>query len=191
MGKALIWAVLLAATLLPLAASTTSSLLHWRPPVYLVAGFAGVLAMALLLVQPLLAARHLPGLQGARGRKLHRVTGATLLICVLVHLTGLWITSPPDVIDALTFTSPTPFSPFGVIALWALLATAGLALFRRKLRLRPRTWARAHKGLGLVIVGTTVTHALLIEGTMEPVSKALLAVLILMATAWALLRPKP
>ena len=160
--------------------------MQWRQPVYIAAGLAGVLAMALLLMQPLLAAGHLPGLKGRRGRKLHRITGATLVLLVTVHLAGLWVTSPPDVVDALTFTSPTPFAPFGVIALWAILATATFALFRRKLGLRPRTWRRAHKSLALLIIATSLPHALLIEGTMEPISKALLAAAILIATASAL-----
>ena len=47
-------------------------------------------------------------------------------------------------IDALIFTSPTPFSPFGVIAMWAIFAVALLAAFRRRLGLRPRTWRIAH-----------------------------------------------
>ena len=76
--------------------------------------------------------------------------------------------------------SPTPFSPFGVIAMWAIFAVALLAAFRR--RLRPRTWRIAHMLLAIVIVVGSAVHAILIEGTMETVSKAALCVLVLAAT---------
>src|SRR5213075_626128 len=97
-----------------------------------------------------------------------------------IHVGGLWITSPPDMIDALLFSSPTPFSPFGVIAMWAIFAVALLATLRR--RLRPRTWRVAHTLLAIVIVAGSVVHAILIEGTMETVSKAALCALVLAAT---------
>jgi predicted ferric reductase len=101
-------------------------------------------------------------------------------VAVVIHVGGLWITSPPDVIDALLFTSPTPFAAWGVIAMWAIFAVAFLAALRR--RLRPRTWRIAHTLLAVVIVVGSVVHAILIEGTMETVSKAALCVLVLAAT---------
>ena len=70
----------------------------------------------------------------------------------LIHVGGLWITSPPDVIDALLFASPTPFSAWGVIAMWAIFVAALLAAFRRRLRLRPRTWRIAHSSAAAVVV---------------------------------------
>src|SRR6185503_261119 len=88
-------------------------------------------------------------------------------------------TSPPDMIDALLFASPTPFSPFGVIAMWAILAVALLALLRRRLGLR--TWRIAHMSLAAVIVVGGVVHCILVEGTMETVSKAALCALVLAA----------
>ena len=100
---------------------------------------------------------------------------------VVVHVGGLWITSPPDMIDALLFASPTPFSPWGVIAMWAIFAVALLAALRRRLGLRPRTWRIAHMLLAIVIVAGSVVHAILIEGTMETISKAALCVLVLAA----------
>ena len=106
----LIWAALAVAVAVPVAAATASPLLAWRDPVYIAAGFAGIAAMALMLIQPLLAGGYLPGLPAIRGRFLHRWTGAVLVAAVVGHVAGLWITSPPDVIDALLFRSPTPFS---------------------------------------------------------------------------------
>jgi predicted ferric reductase len=173
---ALIWATLVAAIGVPIALAGTSDLLEWRGAVYILAGFAGIFALGLLLAQPLLIAGYLPGLSAYRARRAHHWIGGTLVMAVVVHVAGLWITSPPDMIDALTFASPTPFSPFGVIAMWAIFAVALLAAFRRQLGLR--TWRIVHMALAAVIVVGTVVHAMLIEGTMEMVSKAALCLLV-------------
>ena len=105
-----------------------------------------------------------------------------LVSTVVIHVGGLWITSPPDVIDALLFASPTPFSVWGVIAMWATFASALFAALHRRLRLRPRTWRISHTLLAVVIVIGTTIHAILIEGTMETVSKVALCALACVAT---------
>lgn len=181
-----VWAALVIVIAVPVAAAAMSPLLAWRDPVYIAAGFAGVVAMALLLFQPLLAEGWLPGLSGPRGRRVHRWIGSALVLAVIVHVVGLWVTSPPDVNDALLFASPTPFSAWGVIAMWALFASALLAGLRR--RLRPRHWRRAHTLLAAVIVVGSVVHAMLIEGTMETFSKAALCALVVAATLVAFAR---
>jgi hypothetical protein len=173
----LIWALLAAAIFVPIAAAAASPLLAWRGPVYILAGFAGIIALGLMLVQPLLIGGYLPGLSAYRGRRVHHWVGGALVAAVVVHVGGLWFTSPPDMIDALLFASPTPFSPFGVIAMWAIFAVALLAAFRRRLGLR--TWRIAHMSLAVVIVGGSVVHSMLIEGTMETMSKAALCALVL------------
>jgi predicted ferric reductase len=175
----LIWAALAVAICVPIAAAAASPLLAWRGPVYIAAGFAGIIALGLVLVQPLLVGGYLPGLQGYRGRRAHHWIGGTLVVAVVVHVGGLWITSPPDMIDALLFASPTPFSPWGVIAMWAIFAVALLAALRRRLGLRLRTWRIAHMILAVVIVVGSVVHGMLIEGTMETMSKMALCVLVL------------
>lgn len=177
----LIWGLLAVAVGVPMAAAAASEQLAWRGPVYIIAGFAGIAALALVLVQPLLIGGYLPGLETYRGRRAHRVIGGTLVAVLLIHVGGLWITSPPDMIDALTFTSPTPFSPFGVVAMWAIFAVALLALIRRRLGLR--TWRIAHMSLAAVIVAGSVVHAVLIEGTMETMTKAALCALVVAAAA--------
>src|SRR5678816_847438 len=110
----------------------------YKRQVYILAGFAGIIALGLVLVQPLLIGGYLPGLPAYRGRRVHHWIGGALVVAVVVHVAGLWFTSPPDMIDALLFASPTPFSPFGVIAMWAILAVALLAALRRRLGLRAR-----------------------------------------------------
>ena len=176
----LIWAALVAAICVPIAAAAVSPLLAWRGSVYILAGFAGIIALGVMLVQPLLIGGYLPGLSGRFGRRVHQWTGAALVMAVVIHVGGLWIASPPDMIDALLFASPTPFSPFGVIAMWAIFAVALLAVLRRRLGLR--TWRIAHTLLAIVIVTGSVVHGMLIEGTMETVSKAALCALVLAAT---------
>ncbi|MFY0612549.1 MAG: ferric reductase [Hyphomicrobiaceae bacterium] len=186
-GKKLVWAIVIwaalaAAVALPVAAAAASPLLAWRDPIYITAGFAGVIALGLMLVQPILIGGYLPGLTAYRGRRVHLWVGGSLVIAVVIHVGGLWITSSPDVIDALLFASPTPFSAWGVIAMWAIFAVALLVALRRRLRLRPRTFRIAHTMLAVVIVIGSVVHGLLIEGTMETMSKTALSALVLMAT---------
>jgi hypothetical protein len=178
----LIWVAISLAVCVPIAAAAASPLLAWRDPVYILAGFAGIVGLGIMLFQPVLIGGYLPGVPARIGRRIHRWTGAALIAAVVIHVGGLWITSPPDMIDALLFVSPTPFSPFGVIAMWAIFAVALLAAFRRKLGLRPRTWFSAHRLLAIVIVVGSVVHGLLVEGTMETVSKVALCALVVAAT---------
>lgn len=180
------WAALAAAVAIPLAVAAESPLLAWRSSVYIAAGFAGIAGLALLLVQPLLAAGTLPGLPAKRGRRVHRWIGGALVACILAHVAGLWLTSPPDMIDALLFRSPTPFSAWGVVAMWALFAAATLAALRKRLRLRPQLWRFCHTACALIVVAGSVVHAMLIEGTMGTLSKAALCALALAATVKAL-----
>jgi len=179
---ALIWTALATALCVPIAAAAASPLLAWRGPVYILAGFAGIIALGLMLVQPVLIAEYLPGLSARLGRRAHHWIGGALVVAVVIHVGGLWITSPPDMIDALLFSSPTPFSPWGVIAMWAIFAVALLAALRRRLGLLPRTWRIAHMLLAIVIVVGSVVHGILIEGTMETLSKAALCALVLATT---------
>ena len=142
----------------------------------------GIIALGLMLVQPALIGGYLPGLSAYRSRRAHHWIGGALAVAVAVHVGGLWITSPPDMIDALLFASPTPFSPWGVVAMWAIFAVALLAALRRRLGLRLRTWRIVHLPLAVVIATGGVVHAMLVEGTMETMSKAALCALVLGAT---------
>ncbi len=184
----LIWAALAIALIGPILLASFSPYLAFRQPIYIAAGFAGIIAMSLLLLQPLLIRNALPGISPGTSRRVHRATGVVLLAAVILHVAGLWITSPPDVIDALTFTSPTPFSAWGVIAMWAVFASALLAGLRATRRLRPARFRVGHKALAVVIVVCSVAHALLIEGAMEVVSKTLICGAVLAATAWLFVR---
>ncbi|MDP3339303.1 ferric reductase-like transmembrane domain-containing protein [Frigidibacter sp.] len=179
-----IWSGLIAAVGIPLAAAATSPLLAWRDPVYILAAFFGVVGLALLLLQPLLIAGALPNVPRVTSRRLHRLTGVCLVAAVTLHVGGLWITSPPDMIDALLFASPTLFSVWGVVAMWAVIFTALLAARRRHLGWR--RWRYAHVALSVIVVAGTIAHALPIEGTMGQRSKIALCLLVGLATLAAL-----
>src|SRR4051812_50156618 len=118
----LIWAALAVAICVPIGAPALSPLLAWRGPIYILAGFAGIIALGLVLVQPLLIAGYLPGLSAYRGRRAHRWIGGALVVAVGVHVGGLLVTSPPGMIDAVAFTAPAPFSPLRGGAVWASFA---------------------------------------------------------------------
>lgn len=172
---------------MPLALAAFSPLLQWRDPVYITASFAGIFAMALMLVQPLLAMGQFPVYTPRKGRQIHRIAGVLLLTAVIWHVAGLWLTSPPDVVDALLLRSPTPFSIWGVLAMWALFIATGAVLIRKRLGLR--AWRRGHTTLTLLAVVGTGLHVWLIEGTMDPVSKSLLpvcALLFVLRAIWEL-----
>lgn len=187
----LAWLALVVTISVPLGVAAGSDYLAYRGPVYIVAGFAGIVALACLLVQPLLVAGVMPGVPRRIGRRWHRWSGALLMAAVAVHVGGLWITSPPDMIDALTFGAPTAFSAFGVVAMWALVVAALLAVARRSPGLRPQVWRLAHGSAVAVAVAASVPHALLIEGTMGTLSKAALCVAVVAALVWVLARLKP
>ena len=180
--KLSIWAAVCAALLVPVVAAGFSPLLQWRQPIYILAGFAGIVGFALMLLQPLLAGGYLPGVPALKGRRVHRWVGAGIVALVVLHVGGLWLTSPPDVVDALLLRSPTPFSVWGVLVMWLIFATAALAVLRKRLGMRPMTWRRAHTALAVLIVAGTGLHAVLIQGTMETVSKYALFALALGAT---------
>ena len=175
-----IWFALFLILAFPIIAAAFSPQLQWRDAVYIVAGFAGIIALCLLLVQPLLIGGYLPALSPLSERRLHRWVGGGLVVAVIIHVAALWITSPPDVLDALMLASPTPFSIWGVIAMWAVFASAILAAFKKRLKLKPRSWRMGHTALAAVIIIGSVVHALLIEGTMEFISKVVLCVLVIL-----------
>jgi len=172
--------------LVPLALSAASPLLQWRQPIYILAGFAGVVGMAVMVLQPLLVVGAMPGAPAANQRKWHRVFGVGLLVAVLVHIGGLWITSPPDVIDVVLFRSPTPFGLWGAVAMWAVFLAALLARFRVRMPLR--IWRRGHTATVILAAVGTVLHAVQIDGTMEAFSKWILSAAVLIALAFAVVR---
>jgi predicted ferric reductase len=177
----LIWCGLALVVVLPVAVAANSPLLQWREPIYILAGLAGIVAMATMLCQPLLVGGRLPGLARRKGRQAHGAVGIILILMVVFHVAGLWVTSPPDMLDALTFSAPTAFSTLGVISMWMLFAAASFALVRSNIR--ARFWRMGHAICVSLSVLTAVAHAILIEGTMGIWSKTVLCLLVVAATA--------
>ena len=182
--RAVVWLALVGVVAATLTQAAMSPLLAWRDPIYIAAGFAGIMALCLLLFQPLLAGGLLPGISAIRARRVHRWLGGGLSLAVLVHVGWLWLTSPPDVIDALLLRSPTPFSIWGVLALWSVLIAAFLVMLRKRTRLPVITWRIIHKVLAVVTVIGSVVHALKIEGTMGLVSKYVLCAMVIAVCLW-------
>ena len=182
----LIWAALAAVMAVPVLIAAMSPYLAYRNAAYIIGGFAGIIALALLVLQPLLAAGYLPVANILTGRRWHRWTGAVIAVCVALHVGGLYVTSPPDTLDALLLAAPTPFSVYGVLAMWGIVATVILVILRRRSGLAHATWRIVHNVLAAVVVVATVVHALQIEGAMETISKWVLCLAALAATAAAL-----
>ena len=167
---------------MPIAAAALSPLLEWRGPVYILAGFAGIVALGLMLVQPLLIGGYLPGLSGRIGRRAHHWIGGALV--------GGGGDPRRRPLDHQSARHDRRADVRIADAVLAFRRDRDVGDLRRRaaggpapaIGLRPRTWRIAHTLLAIVIVAGSVAHAILIEGTMETVSKAALCVLVLAAT---------
>lgn len=180
-----IWAAVIAASILPVGLAAFSPLLAYRDLPYVAAGLAGAIVLSALLIQPLLGLSALPLINAAQARRAHRILGPVITFAVLVHVGGLYLTSPPDTIDALLLVSPTPFSIWGVAAMTGVFLAVMLAGLRKRLGLR--LWRGIHYTVTTVIVLGSVIHALLISGTMEFWSKLALCTAIVCVTVYGIL----
>ncbi|MCY4334028.1 MAG: ferric reductase-like transmembrane domain-containing protein [Litoreibacter sp.] len=125
----LIWGAIAFLALVPFVAVGFSPQLAWRDAIYIASGFAGVAGLSALLVQPLLAGRYKAlGLKPMKANQLHRFVGLFLLLAVLAHVIGLYVTSPLDVIDVFLLRAPTIFSFWGLLAFYALLVCSAVSL---------------------------------------------------------------
>ena len=185
---ALVWGLLAACILVPVGIAAVNPLQANRDALWIVGGMAGIVALAFLLVQPLLAAGSLPGPSLTAGRRWHRWLGTMIVVAVGLHIGGLYLSSPEDTTDTLLLVAPTPFSVYGVIALLGVVLTAILVVVKSRSGLRYASWRILHNALALVVVISSIVHALLIEGAMGSVSKAILCALILAATITVLFR---
>lgn len=149
---------------------------------YIIGGLAGICALCILLVQPLLAVGYLTHSRITTSRRWHRWLGTSLIFLVAIHVGGLYLTSPDDTSDALMLVAPTPFSLYGVIGLWALGLTALLVALRKRLAFTDMTWKIIHNLLAVVVVISSVIHAVMIDGAMGSLSKQLLCICVVVAT---------
>ena len=187
---ALVWVALAAAICVPIALAATSPQLAWRGPVYILAGFAGIVALGLMLVQPLLIAGYLPGLSA------YRAACASLDRRRAGCRDRDPCRRPLDHQSARHDRRPSLRIADAILPLWrdrhvGDLRRRAAGYLPSAIETAPRTWRIAHMLLAIVIVAGSVVHAILIEGTMETVSKAALCALVLaaaikvMADLWA------
>lgn len=168
--------------LIPLAIAVINPLQTSRNFAYIIGGLAGICALCILLVQPLLAAGYLTHTRLTDSRRWHRRLGTSLIFLVALHVVGLYLTSPDDMSDALILVAPTLFSLYGVIGLWALALTALLVTLRKRLPFTDMIWKTMHNLLAVVVVISSVIHAVMIDGAMGVLSKQLLCICIVIAT---------
>ncbi len=147
---------------------------------------AFIVGLGLLLLQPLLISGALG--KGPVAGRAHAWVGTVLVVAIILHVVGLCITSPPDVIDLLLSRSHTPFRIWGAVAMWSAFGPTICAAVRRQFRLR--AFRAGHMLLAMLTIIGTVLHALMIEGAMEQLSKAILCMLVLTATVWSIWKRK-
>jgi predicted ferric reductase len=184
----LIWGLVAVCMLVPVGIAAANPLQASRDAFWIVGGMAGVVALALMFVQPLLAAGYLPGASVPAGRRWHRLVGTMVVVTVVLHVGGLYLSSPDDVADVMLLVAPTPFSVYGVMGLCGVVLTAILVAVRSRSGLRYASWRILHNALALVVVISSIAHALLIEGAMGNLSKVILCALVLAATVTVLFR---
>jgi predicted ferric reductase len=179
------WAVLLLLIVGPIVVAAFSPLLKSRELIYVIGGLSGVVALSLLLVQPLLAIGYLTSVSLIKQRRWHQWSGTLLVVSIALHIAALYITSPDDITDALLLRSATPFSVYGVIALWGVLLIAMLVAFRSKIKIPIKRWKTIHAIIAAISVVASIIHALWIQGAMGAVSKWVLCGTIVFATGYA------
>ncbi len=185
---ACIWAMLALCMAVPVAVAASNPMLSSRDVYWIIGGLAGSVALALLLFQPLLAAGYAPLPSVPVARHWHRWVGSLIMLTVGLHVGSLYLSSPEDTMDALLLVAPTWFSVYGVIGLVCVVFTAILVALRKRLRLRYSSWRILHNALALLLVASTIAHALLIDGAMGTVSKIALCALVFVATSLVLIR---
>ena len=176
------WIVVVSIAAAPVIAAAANPLQGGREMLWIMGGMAGVVALCLLFVQPLLMAAAPPLLAAREGVHWHRWGGIAIVAVVALHVGALYAYSPDDMTDALLLVAPTPFSLYGVISLWCLVLMAVLVATRRLLRFGYRLWRILHSVLAVAVVGAGAIHAIQIEGVMEEYSKLSVCIAALAAT---------
>jgi hypothetical protein len=78
----LAWGSVAVVMIVPAAIAAFSLYLASRDIPYIVGGFAGIVSLSLLFLQPLLPAGYLAGLEGPAGRRWHRWLGVAIVVAV-------------------------------------------------------------------------------------------------------------
>src|SRR5438128_2573059 len=95
------WVAIAALAAIPIIAAALSPLQAGREFLWLVGGMAGVVALSLLFVQPLLMATSPALVAPGDGVLWHRWVGVAIVALVGLHVGALYAYSPDDITDAL------------------------------------------------------------------------------------------
>lgn len=96
----------------------------------------------------------------------HGVLGLVVVGLVLVHIGALLVSEPDDALFAMSWNGPTR-ARMALLATVLLLATAGLGVMRRRLRLDAVTWRVLHASLAALSIALGVGHAVLTDGALD------------------------
>ncbi len=128
---------------------------------------ASTLAVSALVLQPLLATGRI---------RRHQLVGAAAFVLVAIHVAALFAESGEDARFALSPDGPTR-ARMALFATIALILAVGLGVFRRHLKLAPRTWRILHAYLAVVVITLGLGHALLTDGAMDGIGTVTLIAL--------------
>jgi len=108
----LIWAALVGVVCVPIALASTSSLLEWRGPIYILAGFSDISGLGLLLFQPLLREYWLRDLQGGKFDSVEALAASVKLHPKVVRKELRYAFLAPSITEAiLTGEQPPTLTP--------------------------------------------------------------------------------
>src|SRR5918993_1565525 len=85
----LAWGSAAAVMIVPVAVAAFSPYLASRTMPYIIGGFAGIIGLSLLFLQPLLPAGYFAGSEGPAGRRWHRWLGVALVVAGGLHVGGV------------------------------------------------------------------------------------------------------
>jgi predicted ferric reductase len=159
--------VLLAAV--PVALALSDPYLRPQPVALVVSTAAGALAVSVLVLQPLLAARA----TGRRRLRAHQSLGAVTLGLVLLHVGALFAVEVEHTLFSMSPDGPTR-ARMALIALLALVAIAALGALRTRLPMARATWRILHAYLAVVALVPGVGHAVLTDGALDGAGTPLL-----------------
>lgn len=159
-----------------------------NPPLFRIGQMFGLVGLAALALQPLLAAR-LRVLDRAFGLdavlRFHRLMAIFLTIIVVGHPFFLAAAHGNLLFPLTHFKSPWPI----MLGKFALIAIAGImvtSLMMGKLRLRYEHWRFLHNALAIAILGMGAVHSVVVGGDLEhwPVRAVWIALLLIAAASY-------
>jgi predicted ferric reductase len=146
----------------PLAVALGDAHLSDAPALMVLSTATAAMSVGAMAVQPWLTA-----LRPRRTRvREHAVLGLVIVGLVLVHIGALLASEPADALFAMSWDGPTR-ARMALLASLLLLATAGLGVLRRRLRIDTMTWRILHAVVAALGIALGVGHAVLTDGALD------------------------